>query len=195
LAEAVAEPGASALSCGWFKWEICKLTSSCLVSASSLSSTSPFSTPEILAHETREMTRKEEKPELIYKDESYAIIGACFAVYRDKGCGFHEPVYHECLEIELEFLGIPFLSKPPQTLQYRGRTLVQTFSPDFICYEKIIFEIKALSALVDEHRAQILNYLAATGCKLGLLVNFGHFPRLEYERLLPRQHEPADLHL
>ena len=71
------------------------------------------------------MTRNEQKTELIYKDESYAIIGACFAVYRDKGCGFLEPVYHECLEIELEFQGIPFLSKPPQTLQYRGRTLVQ----------------------------------------------------------------------
>jgi len=116
------------------------------------------------------MTLKE-KGELIYKEESYAIIGACFEVYKDKGCGFHEPVYHECLEIELEFQKIPFLSKPPQTLQYRGRTLVQTFSPDFLCYEKIILEIKAASGLIDEHRAQVLNYLAATGCKLGLLVN------------------------
>jgi len=81
------------------------------------------------------MTRKEEKAELIYKEESYAIIGACFAVYKDKGCGFHEPVYRECLEIELEFQGIQFPSKPPQTLQYRGRTLIQTFSPDFLCRE------------------------------------------------------------
>ena len=141
------------------------------------------------------MTRKEEKPELIYKDESFAIVGACFAVYRDKGCGFLEPVYHECLEIELEFQGIPFLSKPPQTLQYRGRTLVQTFNPDFLCYDKIILEIKPVSALTDEHRAQLLNYLSATGCKLGLLVNFGHYPKIEYERLLPRKHEPADLRL
>ena len=141
------------------------------------------------------MTRKEESRELIYKAESYAIIGACFAVYKDKGCGFLEPVYHECLEIEFESQGIPFLSKPPQTLQYRGRTLVQTFSPDFICYEKIIVELKALSALVDEHRAQVLNYLSATGCELALLVNFGHYPRLEYERLLPRKSEPADLRL
>ena len=141
------------------------------------------------------MTRKEENAELIYRDESYAIIGACFAVYKDKGCGFHELVYHECLEIEFELQGIPFLSKPAQTLQYRSHTLVQTFSPDFLCYEKIILEIKAGSALVDEHRAQVLNYLAATGCKLGLLVNFGHYPRLEYERLLPRKHETADLRL
>jgi len=135
------------------------------------------------------MTRKEDKAELIYKEESYAIIGACFEVYKNKGCGFHEPIYHECLEIEFEFQGIPFLSKPPQTLQYRGRTLVQTFNPDFICYDKIIVEIKAVSELMDEHRAQLLNYLSATGCKLGLLVNFGHYPRLEYERLLPRSHE------
>jgi GxxExxY protein len=120
------------------------------------------------------------KGELIYKEESYAIIGACFAVYRDKGCGFLEPVYHECFEIELEFQRIPFLSKPSQTLRYRGRTLIQTLSPDFICYDKIILEIKAVSELCDEHRAQVLNYLSATGCKLGLLVNFGHYPRMEY---------------
>ena len=148
-----------------------------------------------MAHETREMTRNEEKTELIYKHESYAIIGACFAVYKDKGCGFLEPIYHECLEIELEFQGILFLSKPPQTFQYRGRTLVRTFTPDFLCYEKIILQVKAVSALVDEHRAQVLNYLGATGCELGLLVNFGHYPKLEYERLLPRKHEPADLRL
>src|SRR5438094_4807088 len=140
------------------------------------------------------MTRKEDKAELIYDEESYAIIGACFEIYKNKGCGFHEPIYHECLEIEFEFQRIPFLSKPPQTLQYRGRrTLVQTFSPDFICYDKIIVEIKAVSELIDEHRAQLLNYLSATGCKLGLLVNFGHYPRLEYERFLPRSHESADL--
>jgi GxxExxY protein len=140
------------------------------------------------------MTRKEENLELIYKEESYAIMGACFAVYKDKGCGFLEPVYHECLQIEFEFETIPFVSKPPHTLKYRGRTLLQTFSPDFICYEKILLELKAVSALCDDHRAQVLNYLSATGCQLGLLINFGHYPRLEYERLLPRKHEPVDLH-
>ena len=141
------------------------------------------------------MTQNEEVTGLIYKEESYAIIGACFAVYKDKGCGFLEPVYHECLAIEFEIRGIPFISKPPQTLQYRGRTLIQKFSPDFICYEKIIVEIKAVSALVGEHRAQVLNYLSATGCKLGLLVNFGHYPRIEYERLLPRNQQPVELQL
>jgi len=141
------------------------------------------------------MTRKEEKTELVFKEESYLIIGACFEAYKDKGSGFHEPVYHECLEIEFEFHRIPFLSKPPQRLQYRGRTLTQTFNPDFICYDKIILEIKAVSSLCDEHRAQVLNYLAATGLELGLLVNFGHYPRMEYERLLPRKHQSADFRL
>ncbi len=140
------------------------------------------------------MTQKEITG-LIYKEESYAIIGACFAVYKDKGCGFLEPVYHECLEIEFESQGLPFLSKPPQTLQYRGRTLLRTFSPNFLCCDKIILEIKAVSALVDEHRAQVLNYLSATSCKLALLVNFGHYPRIEYERLLPRNRQPVDLQL
>jgi len=106
------------------------------------------------------MTRKEEVTGLIYKEESYAIIDACMAVYKDKGCGFLEPVYHECLAIEFEIRGIPFVSKPLQSLQYRGRTLVQTFAPHFLCYDKIILEIKAASELVDEHRAQVLNYLS-----------------------------------
>ncbi len=141
------------------------------------------------------MTRKEDKAELLYKEESYAIIGACFGVYKNKGCGFHEPIYHECLEIEFEFQRIPFLSKPPQTLQYRGRTLVQTFNPDFICYDKIIVEIKVVSALADEHRAQLLNYLSATRCALGLLVNFGHYPKIEYERLITRKRESVDVYL
>lgn len=141
------------------------------------------------------MTRNEAKAELIYKDESYAIVGACFAVYKDKGCGFLEPVYHECLQIEFESQRVPFLAKPSQTLRYRGRTLVQTFTPDFICYDKIVVEIKAASALVDEHRAQVLNYLSATGCELGLLVNFGHYPKIEYERLITRKQQTADVYL
>jgi GxxExxY protein len=115
--------------------------------------------------------------ELIYKDESYAIIGACMAVYKEKGCGFLETVYHECLEIELELQGIPFQSKAPQTLQYRGRTLVQTFTPDFVCYDKIIVEIKAVSALADEHRAQLLNYLSANRLQIGLACELRPLPK------------------
>jgi GxxExxY protein len=125
--------------------------------------------------------------EIIYKKESYAIIGACFEVYNDKGCGFLEPVYQECLGIELECQRIPAIAKPSLTLSYRGRLLLQTYQPDYVCFEKIILELKAVSGLTDEHRAQLLNYLHATGFELGLLVNFGHYPKLEYERIAKTQ--------
>ena len=121
--------------------------------------------------------------EIIYKKESYAIIGACFEVYNDKGCGFLEPVYHECLAIEFEQQGIPAISKPSLTLSYRGRILMQTYEPDFICFGKIVLELKTVSGLADEHRAQVLNYLHATGFDLGLLANFGDYPQLEYQRI------------
>ena len=124
------------------------------------------------------------KTELIFKEESYAIIGACFNVYKDKGCGFLEAVYQECLAIELEHSQIPFVQHRPLTLSYRGRPLRQQFQPDFVCFDKIILEIKSVSKLVDEHRAQVLNYLSATGYHLGLLVNFGHYPQAEWERLV-----------
>ena len=125
--------------------------------------------------------------ELIYKKESYAIIGACFEVYNDKGCGFLEPVYQECLAIEFEYQGLPAIAKPSLTLSYRGRILAQTYQADFVCFEKIIVELKAVSAFTDEHRAQLLNYLHATGFELGLLINFGHYPKLEYERIAKTQ--------
>ncbi len=121
---------------------------------------------------------------LIYPEESYKIVGACFNVYNEKGCGFTEPVYQECLEIELQYQEIPFDAQKKLKLAYRGRELKQTFKPDFICYGKIVMEIKAVANLIDKHRAQLLNYLNATEMKLGLLVNFGHYPKLEYERLI-----------
>jgi GxxExxY protein len=127
-------------------------------------------------------------PEIVYKKESYAIIGACFEVYNEKGCGFLEPVYQECLGIEFEYQRIPAIAKPSLTLSYRGRTLKQTYEGDYVCFGKIIVELKAVSALTDEHRAQLLNYLHASGFDLGLLVNFGHYPKLEYERIAKTQH-------
>ena len=122
------------------------------------------------------------KKELIYEQESYQILGACFEVYKEKGAGFTEPVYQECLEIELSLRGIPFQAQPELNMNYKGRKLVKTFKPDFLVFDKIIVEIKAVSALCDEHRAQIQNYLNATGMHLGLLVNFGHVPKTEFER-------------
>ncbi len=120
--------------------------------------------------------------DLIYKEESYKIIGACFELYKQKGCGFLEPVYQECLKIEFEIQEIPFAFEPEIHLEYKGRQLKQFFKPDFVCFGKIIVELKAVSSLIDEHRAQTMNYLNATGLGLALLVNFGHFPKLEYER-------------
>src|SRR5262249_55409453 len=122
--------------------------------------------------------------ELILKDEAYAIIGACFEVYNDKGCGFLEAVYQECLEIELGLRGIPFQPQAELQLSYKGRTLKQHYYPDFLCFGKIIVGIKAASELADEHRAQVHNYLKGTGLRLGMLVSFGHKGKLEYERIV-----------
>lgn len=121
---------------------------------------------------------------IVYRDESYAVVGACFEVYKEKGCGFLEAVYQECLEIELELRNIPFQPRSELALDYKGRTLKQKYIPDFICYGKIIVELKAVKEVTDEHRAQVHNYLKATGMKLGLLVNFGHYPKVEYERIV-----------
>jgi GxxExxY protein len=122
--------------------------------------------------------------ELVYKEECYRIMGACFEVYKELGCGFLEAVYQECLAMEFEAQAIPFRPQVELGLQYKGRKLKQTFIPDFVCWEKIIVEIKALPDITDLHRAQLHNYLKATGYKLGLLVNFGHFPRVEWERIV-----------
>ena len=126
--------------------------------------------------------------EIICKTESYAIIGACFEVYNEKDCRFLEPVYQECLGIEFEYQRIPAIAKPSLAVSYHGRILKQTYDPDYVCFEKIIVELKAVSGLTDEHRAQLLNYLHATGFELGLLVNFRHYPKLEYERIIKTQH-------
>ncbi len=122
--------------------------------------------------------------EIIYREESYKIIGACFEVYKQKGCGFTEPVYQECLAIELRLQEIPFVAQPIVEIDYKGVKLEQHFRPDFVCYDKIIIELKALSKLNDVHRAQTLNYLNANKFRLGLLINFGHYPKLEYERIV-----------
>ena len=136
------------------------------------------------------MTPKKLAPDFIFKDECYAIIGACFEVYKDKGCGFYEPLYQECLSIEFEYCRIPAIAQPALPLEYRGRILSQKYFPDFVCHEKIIVELKAVTELTDEHRAQVLNYLKAGRFELGLLVNFGHYPKLQYERIAKTRPKP-----
>jgi len=111
-------------------------------------------------------------------------MGACFEVYKEKGCGFLEAVYQECLELELGIRTMPYVASVPLNLTYKGVQLRQRYVPDLICFQKIIVELKAVSELTDEHRAQVHNYLRATGYRLGLLVNFGHYPKLEYERIV-----------
>jgi GxxExxY protein len=122
--------------------------------------------------------------EILYKEESYKIAGACFELYREKGCGFLEPVYQECMEIELRLQGIPYVPKKSLALEYKGCPLRSTYEPDFICFDKIVLELKAVTELTDEHRAQVLNYRKATGLKLGLLLNFGHYPKAQVERIV-----------
>lgn len=122
--------------------------------------------------------------DLVFKEEGYAIVGACFELYKDKGCGFLEPVYQECLQIEFAFQKIPFVFEPILEISYRGQKIESIYKPDFVCFDKIIVELKAVSKLADEHRAQTMNYLKATNFELALLINFGHYPKLEYERLV-----------
>ena len=119
---------------------------------------------------------------LMLEKETYDILGACFEVYKNKGCGFLEAVYQECLEIEFGLRGLPANALVPLALTYKGRTLEKSYEADFICFDTVLVELKAVSKKTDEHRAQVQNYLNATGLRVGLLVNFGHFPMVEHER-------------
>lgn len=121
---------------------------------------------------------------MLYEELTYEIQGACFEVYRTMGCGFLEAVYQECLEIEFTECGIPFESQKELDLEYKGKRLKQRYMPDFVCHGKIIIEIKAVDKIASEHKAQLLNYLNATGMRLGLLVNFGHHPKIEWKRMI-----------
>ena len=121
---------------------------------------------------------------ILYKEECYEIQGAIFEVYKEMGAGFLESVYQECLEKELAHRNIPFQRQVEVGLTYRGEALRQYFVADLICYDKIILELKACKALEPIHRAQILNYLKATGLRLGLLVNFNEYPKATVERII-----------
>lgn len=121
---------------------------------------------------------------LIYNGESYAINGAAMEVYNQLGPGFLEAVYQEALERELLSRGIPFEREKLLTISYKGENLKQTYKADFVCYGKIIVELKAVSELTDAHRSQVYNYLHATGFHLGIILNFGFSNGLERERIV-----------
>jgi GxxExxY protein len=119
--------------------------------------------------------------ELILKDKVYAIIGAAIEVHRELGPGFLEAIYQEAMEIELEDCGLPTESQKPLAIFYKRRRLRKEYQADLICYEQII-ELKALDKLSGKEEAQILNYLKATGLRVGLLINFGSSGELEWHR-------------
>ena len=122
--------------------------------------------------------------ELLLKEEVYAVIGAAMEVHRELGSGFLEAVYLEALEIELERRGIPFESGKPLHIDYKGQVLKKEYVADLVCHEQIVVELKALDHLTSREEAQLLNYLKATGLRVGLLVNFGSTGKLEWKRMV-----------
>ncbi len=120
--------------------------------------------------------------DLLFKDEVYRITGAAMEVYNHLGNGFLEAVYQEALTLEFTLRGIPFKAQPPQHIHYKKHILQHTYIPDFIAYEQIIVELKAVKDLGSNEEAQILNYLKATGFRVGVLLNFGAPSKLEWIR-------------
>jgi GxxExxY protein len=121
--------------------------------------------------------------DLLYKDEVYEVIGAAMAVHHELGSGFLEAVYQEALEIEFDERGIPNEREKPLNIFYKGVKLSKTYSADFLCYDNIVVELKALSQLNGEHESQLINYLKATKLRVGVLINFGA-KSLEYKRMI-----------
>ncbi|MGI8587774.1 MAG: GxxExxY protein [Chloroflexia bacterium] len=134
--------------------------------------------------ERRRRVRGGWRTEIILKEEVYAVVGAAFAVYRELGVGFLEAVYQEALEIELRDRAIPFESQKLLPIQYKGQVLTKAYIADLVCYGSIILELKALDRLTGREEAQILNYLKATNFRVGLLVNFGSSPQLQWKRFV-----------
>jgi len=121
--------------------------------------------------------------DILYKEECYKIIGACMEVHKELGPGFLEPVYQEALSLEFYIQGIQFEKEKDISIVYKEKTLDKCYKADFLCFDKIIVELKALSELSNDHISQLLNYLKATKLRVGLLVNFGS-PSLVYKRLI-----------
>ena len=119
---------------------------------------------------------------MVTKEETAKILGVCMDVFHELGSGFLEPVYQDAAEIAFRQAGIPFVREAQCPIYFRGVKINRNYEADFVCYGKIIVELKAVVALDDAHRSQVFNYLKATRYKLGLLYNFGHHNGLEVER-------------
>jgi len=129
--------------------------------------------------------------EVLYRDEVYAIVGAAMEVYNHLGAGFLEPVYQEALGIEFIERLVPARAQHEINIIYKGKPLKKTYATDFLCFDKIIVEIKALDKLSSREEAQLINYLKATDMKVGVLINFGAVPSLEWRRLIFTQDHVA----
>jgi len=130
-------------------------------------------------HEKHEWHEK-----VLFKEESFVIQGAIYDVYREMSNGFLEAVYQECVAVEFRRRQIPFEAQKNLSLTYRGEPLQQMYRADFVCFSAIVVELKAVKEFAPEHKAQMLNYLKATGLHLGLLANFGHHPKAQIARIV-----------
>ena len=122
--------------------------------------------------------------ELLFKDEVFQIVGAAIEVYNELKMGFLESVYQEAMELELGDRAIPFVSQVPLRIRYKQHTLKKTFIADLVCFSAVLVELKAIQQLTKADEAQVLNYLRATGLRVGLLINFGDPGRLDWKRLI-----------
>jgi len=120
----------------------------------------------------------------IYKDEGYKLMGAAFEVYNEQGFGLTEEIYSESLEIELELRGISFCSKQELKCFYKGRELKKRYVLDLFVFDGLVVELKAVSQLLPEHDAQLINYMRITKQPVGYLINFGHQETLEWKRFM-----------
>ena len=119
-----------------------------------------------------------------YSEEGYALMGAAFEVHNVQGGGLLEEIYQQSLEIELELRDIPFRRKEELKVYYKGRELQKRYIPDLFVYERIVVELKAVSALAPEHEAQLMNYMRITRSPIGYLINFGPIGKLQYQRFI-----------
>src|SRR5882672_2500077 len=122
-------------------------------------------------------------PELIYREETHQLIGFCMEVHRELGKGHDEVIYKDALVVELSRAKIPFAREKPYEVRYKSVVLPHRYRADFVVWDKILFEAKAVERLTDAHVKQVLNYLAASKLRLGLLVNFGG-DSLEWKRVI-----------
>jgi GxxExxY protein len=122
--------------------------------------------------------------DLLYRDEVYQIVGAALDVYNELRAGFLESVYQEAMQLELTTRGIPFAAQAPLRIRYKDALLEKRFTADLICYGAVLVELKAIQQTSSVDEAQLLNYLRATGLRVGLLINFGDPGRLDWTRLV-----------